>query len=613
MCGIAGIIGPFSKQQGDKYIRQMLKAIEHRGPDSYGLWSKDGVAFGMQRLSIIDIEGGDQPIWIHDVGIIFNGEIYNFKKLRLSLEQKGVVFKTHSDTEVILQLYLQKGLDFVEELEGMFGICLFDQRINKIFLIRDRLGVKPLYYFHQDNIFMFCSEIKGIITACTKRPNINTQAIEDYLTLRYVPAPETIWENIYKLEPAHYLELDCITQQINIQSYWSVEFSSSKIRNQNYEKEFENLFLEAVEKRLLASDVPVGIMLSGGLDSSCIAAAAIELGHKNFHTFSIGFEGGSEFNELPYAQEVADHIGSTHHTITLTEDKFVDFIPQFVWYTDEPLADLSSIPFYYVSKLAREYVKVVLSGEGSDEILAGYSCDELAKKLWALKMASKLPKPLLKLLPQDSLNVIGNHGYSQFLKVQAIHMTNVFTTKEKQELCIERLSNRTSGKVQSWYNLTSSSEPLDQLQQVYCHSWLVEDLLMKADKMSMATSLEVRVPFLDHKLVEWAAKLPMKWKVGDWKNGFTTKKILRDFAQKRIPKSIIHRPKQGFPVPAYGWIQNSLQDWAFGSFQSSSIYDYVKKSGVEEIMLRARNGSQTAAHQAWVLAIFSEWLKKWSD
>jgi len=612
MCGIAGIISSLSPSEGEGCIRSMLTSIEHRGPDSSGLWATDGFAFGMQRLSIIDISGGDQPIWFNGVGIIFNGEIYNFKKLRSDLEEKGIVFKTHSDTEVILQLYLQKGLAGVDDLEGMFGICIYDPRIQKVYLIRDRLGVKPLYYYHDDEKFIFCSEIKGIISTLSTKPDINHQAFEDYLTLRYVPSHETIWKDIYKLESAQILEFDLLSRKKTIQTYWKVEFFSSKGKSQDYEKEFEDLFLQAVEKRLLASDVPVGILLSGGLDSSCVAAAAVELGHKNFHTFSIGFHDGGEFSELNYAQEVAEYLGSKHHTITINQKEFLDFIPKFVWHADEPLADLASIPLYYVCKLAREHVKVVLSGEGSDEILAGYNFDDLSKKLVLLRMANRLPRFILKHLPKQSLKMLGNYGISGLLKSQAVHMTCVFSEQEKQQLCLFPSLQKTTEKIQSWYDLTRSMEPLDQLQQVYCHSWLVEDLLMKADKMSMAASLEVRVPFLDHALVEWAAKLPLSWKTGHLTSGFTTKKILRDFAKKRIPKGIIDRPKQGFPVPAYNWIQKDLQSWAFKSFNSSNIYEYVIKTEVEHIMLQASKGSIPAAHQAWNLIIFSEWLKQWS-
>ena len=615
MCGIAGIIGAFDQASGEAKVQKMLTVITHRGPDSSGFWARDGFAFGMQRLSIIDLSGGDQPIWDSSgVGIVFNGEIYNFKRLRESLESNGISFKTHSDTEVILQLYLQKGIEAIHDLEGMFGICLYDPRVEKVYLVRDRLGVKPLYYYHDQENFIFGSEIKSILEALSQKPTINTQSIWHYLTLRYVSAPETIWNNIYKLEPGNYLKYDLKTNQLHMQEYWSVDFHSEKKQeNRNYEKEFETLFLEAVEKRLLASDVPVGILLSGGLDSSCVAAAAVELGHKNFHTFSIGFEDGGEFNELVYARKVAGHIGSHHHEIIISQKQFIDFIEEFVWYSDEPIADLASIPLYYVSKLASEHVKVVLSGEGADEILAGYNLDQLAKKLFCFKMLDYLPKPILKTLPFYSFKNLAVSGYSDFLRMDATHITNIFSENEKFDMCTFAALKSTKAYIQELYNISSSFEPIDQLQQVYCNGWLVEDLLMKADKMSMATSIELRVPFLDHKLVEWAAKLPLEWKVGSIYKGFTTKRILRSFAKKRIPQEIITRPKQGFPVPAYKWIKGDLFEFAQKSLASPSFDSWIHKDKLSDLLIALQNGDSDATHKVWNLIILSEWMKKWRN
>lgn len=614
MCGIAGIIGRFDQALGTELIQKMLSVIEHRGPDSNGYWSRDGFAFGMQRLSIIDIAGGNQPIWDKEsgVGIVFNGEIYNFKKIRASLEISGIKFHTHCDTEVILQLYLQKGIAAIHDFEGMFGICLYDPRIQKVFLIRDRLGVKPLYYYHDQKSFVFGSEIKSILEALPQKPDLNKQSLWHYLTLRYVPSPETIWENVCKLEPGHYLEYGLQDHLFKITKYWEVNFCSEKpLKTRDYEKEFETLFLEAVEKRLLASDVPVGILLSGGLDSSCVAAAAVELGHKNFHTFSIGFEDGGHFNELPYAQKMADHLQSNHHEIIISQKQFIDFIDDFVWYSDEPLADLASIPLYYLSKLASEHVKVVLSGEGADETLAGYNLDEWAEKLTYLKALDFLPSSILKLFPFRSLKLLAKVGYANFLRENATHMTNVFSEEEKEKFCLFSSQNSTKSCLQSLYRESSSSNPIDQLQQIYSRGWLVEDLLMKADKMSMATSLELRVPFLDHKLVEWCTTLPLDWKVGSLCKGFTTKRILRSFGEKRIPKEIISRPKQGFPVPAYRWIQSDLFNFAKENLLSNNIEGFFDKNQLISLLKQVQTGDAHAAHKAWNFIIFSKWMKKW--
>lgn len=614
MCGIAGIIGSFDQAAGTQLIQKMLSVIQHRGPDSNGYWARDNFAFGMQRLSIIDIASGDQPIWDEKsgVGIIFNGEIYNFKNLKTNLESSGFKFTTNCDTEVILQLYLQKGIDAIHDLEGMFGICLYDPRINKISLIRDRLGVKPLYYYTEQESFIFGSEIKSIVEVLPFKANLNKQSLWHYLTLRYVPSPETIWEKIYKLEPGHYLEYDLHAHQYKITKYWECNFLSEKnIRSKDYEKEFETLFLEAVEKRLLASDVPVGILLSGGLDSSCVAAAAVELGHKNFHTFSIGFEDGG-FNELPYAKQMANYIQSNHHEKIISQQEFINFIDEFVWYADEPLADLASIPLYYISKLASEHVKVVLSGEGADETLGGYNLDKLAKKLTCLKALNFLPSSILNFLPLSSTNTLAKFGYYNFLKENATHITNVFSEKEKENLCKFSAQKSSIKYIKELYSQSNSPEPIDQLQNVYCKSWLVEDLLMKADKMSMATSLELRVPFLDHKLVEWCTTLPTKWKVGSISKGFTTKRILRSFAEKRIPKEIINRPKQGFPVPAYHWIKSTLLNFAEENLLSKNLERLFHQKQLISLLDKVKNEDLNAAHQAWNLIILSRWLKRWN-
>ncbi|NLG32920.1 MAG: asparagine synthase (glutamine-hydrolyzing), partial [Syntrophomonadaceae bacterium] len=380
MCGIAGVIGDFDSQRGMNIIGRMGRAIRHRGPDDNGDWSKEGIALTMQRLSIIDLTGGHQPMWDGGNGIIFNGEIYNYLELRRELERKGCSFKTRSDTEVILQLYCVEGINGLKKLRGMFAICILDLQSQRLFLIRDRIGIKPLYYGTKTN-FYFASEIKSIIAGMESRPELNMQAVHHYLTLRYVPAPETIWHGIFKLPPGCCLEYDLRNNTWEVYKYWSVQFKSQEIDvSRDYTKEFEDLFLAVVEQHLVTADVPVGVMLSGGLDSSVLSAVAVELGHRNFHTFSVGFKGAEDINEFNYAREVSRQILSEHHEVSIDKDDFFEFIPQLVFYSDEPLADLTAVPLYYLSMKAKEQVKVVLSGEGSDEILAGYDMEKLAQQ-----------------------------------------------------------------------------------------------------------------------------------------------------------------------------------------------------------------------------------------
>ncbi len=628
MCGIVGVVGSLPAGEGAAVVERMNGTLGHRGPDDKGAWATDGVAFAMRRLSIIDLAGGHQPMWSGDgegkgVGIVFNGEIYNYRALRQELARKGEAFHTRSDTEVILRLYKSVGLEGLARLEGMFAICLFDPAASVIHLIRDRLGIKPLYYAEQKGRFYFASEIKALLAGMKAKPSVDRDAIHHYLTLRYVPAPGSIWKGIRKLEPGYRLTYRIATGQWEKTRYWHVAFESRPLEaGRDYCKEFERLFLDAVEKRLVAADVPVGVMLSGGLDSSAISAAAVELGHRNFHTFSVGFEDGDTYSELHHARAVSEHIGSRHHELVIDRWKFLDFLPEFVRYSDEPLADLASVPLYYLSRLARDDVKVVLSGEGSDEILAGYDLEKLVARLDTLKhWSDRVPKTLLQLMgrvvpgsPGRALRDLSKEGWPRFLRTRAAHMTRHWDEDEKRALW-KTGDDRpdTDELIRSWYDLSPSSHPLDQLQQVYCHSWLVEDLLMKADKMSMAASLELRVPFLDHKLVEWAARLPVEWKVGSLSAGYVSKRILRDFARSRLPQSIIERPKQGFPVPAYGWLQGELGGWAEDRLRKGGRLDALfDPAAMVPVLNAARAGDTLAAHKVWVLLILDHWLEQWA-
>lgn len=631
MCGIVGVIGEFGPEDGARLIDRMNSTIVHRGPDSQGGWATAQFAFAMRRLSIIDLDGGRQPMWTDtQTGIVFNGEIYNYRQLRQDLENKGYCFRTRSDTEVILALYETQGIRGIERLEGMFAFCLYDPRQKAVHLVRDRLGIKPLYFAPQAGRFYFASEAKAILAGLGSSPALNRQAIHDYLTLRYVPSPETIWEGIYKLEPGCRLIYDLQTGAWEKIRYWEVRFASQPVEpGRKYPKEFEELFLDSVEKHLVASDVPVGVLLSGGLDSSAVSAAAVELGHRNFHTFSVGFDEGGSFSELGYARELAGHIGSQHHEVVIGQREFIEFLPELVYYSDEPLADLASVPLFFVSRLAREQVKVVLTGEGSDEILAGYDMEVLARRLEQLRQLSRwAPKPLASLVGGlipgrigAALRSMARHGWSGTLKAQGTHITRYWNETEKELLWAEGDRSRplaafrpTVSLIRSWYDRAGSEHPLDQLQEVYCRSWLVEDLLMKADKMSMANSLELRVPFLDHRLVEWAAALPVIWKVGGPRTGYTSKKVLRDFARKRIPKSIIERPKQGFPVPAYQWLKGNLGAWAEQElFKNGRFARFLfELSAVRPVLDAARRGDAQAAHKVWLLIILEYWGRRWT-
>jgi len=624
MCGIVGVAGPLSAATASELVRRMNASIVHRGPDDAGSWSTEGFAFAMRRLSIIDLAGGHQPMWTEDgVGIVFNGEIYNYRALRAELEAAGYGFRSHSDTEVILHLYHRHGPEMVRRLEGMFAICLYDPRRRELHLFRDRFGVKPLYYAQCHDGFYFASEIKAILAALPARPELDRQALHDYLTLRFVPTPDTVWRGIHKLPPGHRLMLPLDGGEPLLTRYWRLDFhAEAEDPARDYPHEFAGLFLAAVEKRLLAADVPVGVLLSGGLDSSAVSAAAVELGHRDFHTFSIAFDAGGAYDESPYARAVAAHIGSRHHEVRLGREAFLDFLPRLVRHSDEPLADLASVPLYFVSELARKEVKVVLSGEGADELLAGYNFDRLGRLFARLQAAEAcLPAGLRRLLGRvpargagEWLRLWGRNGWRGMLAARPYHMTLHWNEAEKHALWrdAEGLASSVE-RIRGWYLAAADRHPIDQVQQVYSGEWLTEDLLMKADKLSMATSLEVREPFLDHTLAEWAARLPIAWRVGDGRHGYASKRILREFCRRRLPRDILERPKQGFPVPAYRWLGNELKAWAedrlFGA--GSRLPELFHPERARPAFARAVAGDAAAAHKIWILLILGYWLEAW--
>jgi asparagine synthase (glutamine-hydrolysing) len=620
MCGIAGVAG-LDRDHGGAAVRLMSDAITHRGPDDSGEFSVDGLAFGMRRLSIIDLGHGHQPIWTNrGTGIIFNGEIYNYRELRRELAQRGVQLKTQSDTEVIVQLYDLDGVDCIQRLEGMFAICLYDPQSRQIHLIRDRLGKKPLYYGEIDGAFYFASELKAILAALESRPQIEPQAIYDFLTLRYVPGPATIWRGLQSLEPGTRLTFGLDDRKLTQHKFWSVEFHSEPFdRKRDYADEFLNLFRQAVQKRLVAADVPVGILLSGGIDSSAVAATAAELGHDNLHTFSVAFDEGGDADETPFARLVAGSLGTRHSEVTIGRREFIDFLPQFVKVSDQPLADLASIPLYFVSKRAKRDVKVVLSGEGADEVLAGYDMENLARQFDLMALMAGMPAKFRVRLADFATHLhrplagaVLRDGARSALGSTRAHMTRVWDDKEKDGLWRGPRLKSTDDLIKSWYDNCASPNPIDQMQQVYCRSWLVEDLLMKADKMSMAASLELRCPFLDHDLVEWSARLPLAWKVGSRHPGYSSKRILRDYAAKLLPAAIINRPKRGFPVPAYRWLEADLGKWAWDRISSRRLGSWADVQTLEPVLIAAQQGAHRAQHQIWNLLILDYWLEAWA-
>jgi asparagine synthase (glutamine-hydrolysing) len=629
MCGITGWFQlDIDEAERLPLLRRMCETIHHRGPDDQGLYVDRLVGLGIQRLSIVDLEGGHQPMASEngEVQVVFNGEIYNHVALRAELRRHGVAFRTVSDTEVILRLYEREGLRAFERMNGMFGVAIWDRRDATLHLVRDRLGVKPLYYAWTGRSLVFGSEIKAILASGHVEQTINPRAIWDYLTFRYVPAPETIWAGIRKLPPGHRLSVRAGTLQPEIARWWGLAMRTAgpATPDAEYEYEFAELFDDAVRLRMLA-DVPVGITLSGGLDSSAVAAAA-RAGGCNLKTFCVAFADSPETDELSRARQVANHLGADQQEIVIGRREFMDFLPDLVWYTDEPLADLASVPLYYVSKLARKNVKVVLSGEGSDEVFGGYTFDRWARywdeaaqarsrARWASGRIGALAARVVPTVARE--RELAAAVCDQRQLAEPLTMTNYWSSADKTAMLRGNAAWPDSlDSVRAQLAHLGDQHPLNQALYVYCQDWLVEDLLMKADRMSMANSLELRTPFLDYRLVEWAGRLPTHLKVGPAANGvYRTKEVLRRYAAKRLPEAVITRPKQGFPVPVYDWLSGVLESWARETLMApgAQVRAWLTDEAMERVVAEgtAPGSGMMARHRLWNLLILEIWMRRW--
>lgn len=627
MCGFLGWfrLGIESSQR-EPLLKKMCLAIAYRGPDDQGIYYDDHVGLGFQRLSIVDLTGGHQPMASDDgaIHISFNGEIFNHATLRSELIRSGESFRTRSDTEVILKLYQARGIECVARLNGMFAIAIWDKRRGVLHLVRDRLGVKPLYYGRIGGALLFGSEIKSILASGLFMRTINRKAVWDYLTFRYVPGPQTIWDGIFKLPPAHRLEYKLDDNAPRVSRWWDMTMAPPSVEKSllEYDEEFRDLFEDSVRLRMQA-DVPVGITLSGGLDSSALVAAAAS---PSLHTFSVAFANASDTDERVYARMVSKAFSTQHHEVVIDEKDFLDFLPDFVWHTDEPLADLACVPLYYVARLARQEVKVVLSGEGADEIFAGYDFDRWAR-LWDQTKAARVARGkgsrwLFHLMAPFSARAyqLGEFAATitdQRQVAEPISMTNLWSSGEKRDMfsTIENWPDSLD-VIRNHLTRIGNRDPLNQVLYSYSQDWLVEDLLMKADRMSMANSLELRTPFLDYRLVEWAGHLPVHLKAGpDAAGNYRTKEILRRYAEPRLPREIVERPKQGFPVPVYGWLSGKLAPWAREILLDSNAHlaDWFKPSVLQNIVQAATRSDADLKlrHRLWNLLILEIWMRRW--
>ena len=571
MCGIAGVV----RFAGDPEIelsllRRMCAAMVHRGPDDEGIHSQGKVGLAVRRLSIIDLATGHQPLSNedHTVWIAFNGEIYNHLALREQLIAQGHRYRTHSDTETIVHLYEEYGRDCVNHLRGMFAFAIWDARRRCLFIARDRLGIKPLYYRLTQDCFLFASEIKAILAHPGVRPSFNRGALPEYLAFGYLSGRDTFFSGILKLMPGHTITLE-ENGETRIDQYWDVPLSNerSQYPESYYIEGYRSLLENAVSSHLI-SDVPLGIFLSGGIDSGAVAALTTKLTGARVQTFSVGYAEQS-WSELPYARKVATHLKSSHHEILVSSDEFFHVLPELIWHEDEPIVWPSSVALYFASRLAREHVTVVLTGEGSDETLAGYTRYAFTLKNAAMdRFYRRLTSERIRRLIREAIS--DSRLLSAKLRRKLEHMFfacdgggwtsfyfdnffSAFSQQDQEELLTDDLLLET-GDGAAYRNVMeywrpSSDDLLQRLLYADVKTYLVE-LLMKQDNMSMAASVESRVPFLDHPLVEFAMRIPRQFQI----KGLRGKHILKKAIADLLPPEIIHRPKLGFPTPWSEWL-----------------------------------------------------------
>ena len=604
MCGIAGIIGE-GRDSKETLIRQMVERIRHRGPDEDGFFDDQKLSLGMRRLSIIDLSTGQQPIFNEDrsMVIVFNGEIYNYKKLREELIAQGHTLKTHSDTETILHLYEQHGPEMLLKLRGMFTFAIYDKNKNEVFIARDYFGIKPLYYLFDDwKLKAFGSEIKSLLLHPDYQPEINERAILSYLSYQYNPFKETMFRNIYKLEPGHYMRVNLADSSIREEKYWGYHFSERITDEEKLKKEII-AGLEDTVRAHMVSDVPVGAFLSGGIDSAVIVAMMSKIRKEeggNLKTFTIGFEEVSEQSE---AKEMADHLGTEHTEIQIPAEEYFKEMPKIAWHFDEPVADPSAVALYFLAREARKHVKVVLSGEGSDELFGGYN---IYREPFALDATKWIPRFIFRMFVGLPFDFYGkNYLRRALLKLEDRYIGNAYIFKPEE---VDQLwKARPNGKfdIASLYKQVQVEPDSAKMQFIDINTWLPGDILAKADKMTMANSLELRVPFLDIEVAKLSQKIPENLK---YKNG-QTKYILREAMRDILPKKTAGRKKLGFPTPIREWLKDgkisaeimrTITDNEFINAKFS--IKYIQQLAADHIKLKADN-----ARKIYLLYMLALW------
>ena len=626
MCGIAGKVSARASCSRE-LMERMCEAMVHRGPDSRGIHCGDGAALGIQRLRVIDLETGDQPIYNEDrtVAVVLNGEIYNYRELRRDLSRHGHEFATNGDTEVIAHLYEERGPDCVRDLQGMFGLAVWDSRRRRLLIARDRVGKKPLYYSHGSGALSFASELPALMQDAEIPREISPEAVDCYLAYGYVPAPLSIWRNARKLEPATTLVYEPDSERATLQPYWSLDYSNKlNGSSQELEEELRRRVAAAVRRRMIA-DVPLGAFLSGGVDSSVVVSEMAAAAAEPVKTFSIGFDVES-YNELPRARLIADRFATDHHELTVKPDA-VELIPRVVRHYGEPYADPSAIPSFYVAEFARRHVTVALNGDGGDENFGGYRryvanaatarIDQLPRGI--RRAIAATGRALPRTSGAKTVFAYGRRTLMPFDQEPAEryrrHMS-LFNTDERMRLYEPAFAADVHTGVadavieRPWREATGSSR-LDVILEVDIATYLPGDLLTKMDIATMAYSLEARSPLLDPEVMEFAAALPSSTKI----HRLRKKWILREAYRDRIPAAILGGRKQGFNLPIAEWFRGDLRDYVREVLLDRNTLDrgYFRRENVVEILSAHEAGRGDRSLQIWSLLMFELWHRAFAD
>jgi asparagine synthase (glutamine-hydrolysing) len=621
MCGICGIYNAYSEEPvSPTLIEQMARQIAHRGPDDNGLHIEGPLGLGFARLSIIDLDGAHQPLCNEtgDIWLVFNGEIWNYKQLRRELLAKGHHFRTQGDGETILHVYEEYGIDGIARLHGMFAFALWDHRQQRLLLARDRAGKKPLYYTQVNGDLIFGSEIKALLCHPRVKREADIQALVDYLSVRYVPAPATLFANIYKVRPGHWLLYQGGT--LREECYWDYTFGETEQRPlEEYLHGIRTHIQRAVEERMMA-DVPVGALLSGGIDSSIVSGIMSHLPGYKVKTFAVGFD-HPDYSELPYARLVAQHFGTDHHELVVKSSDLTQYWPLLTWHRDEPVSEPSDLGVYLVSKLARQHVKVVLSGEGGDELFAGYPkyvVDWLARyyHLLPTPLRERILIPLLDRLPYSMRKL---KMAARNLSLPAIERWmswfGIFNASQKERLLAESIKRAVdldaSREFKRWLTRNPQRDDLSAMLYLDTKIWLPDNLLMKGDKMTMAASLEARIPLLDYRLIEYAASIPSSIKVRPFQAKYLLKRAFADF----LPEPVLTRKKMGFNVPTGIWFREGQRGVITRLLLSERLRErgYFNDTFIASMVREHLEGRTNYQAQLFTLASLELWFRVFID